>query len=68
MTIDNGIRILAGIMILTALGLGTYVHPYWYLLGVFVGVNLIQSAFTGICPAATLLKKLGCKPTCEVKA
>ena len=68
MTIENGIRILAGTMMLLALGLGTYVHHYWYFLGVFVGLNLIQSAFTGICPAAAVLKKLGCKPTCEVKA
>ena len=68
MTIENGIRILAGTMILIALTLGHFVNPYWYLLGVFVGLNLIQSAFTGFCPAVALLKKLGCKPANEVIA
>ena len=68
MTIENGIRILAGTMMLLALTLGHFVNPNWYFLGVFVGVNLIQSAFTGFCPAAALLKKLGCKPGNEVTA
>lgn len=62
MKVENGIRILAGTLVLLSLGLGTYVHPGWYFLGVFVGFNLIQSAFTGFCPAAMILKKLGCKP------
>ncbi|MCG6348279.1 YgaP family membrane protein [Vibrio fluvialis] len=61
MTIDNGVRIIAGSMVLLSLILTFYVHPNFIWLTVFVGVNLIQSAFTGICPAAYFLKKLGFK-------
>ena len=59
MTIENAVRILAGTMILISLALGHFVSAYWYWLGVFVGVNLIQSAFTGFCPAETIFAKLG---------
>ena len=59
MKIENAIRALAGTMILVSLGLAHYVHPNWIWLTVFVGANLFQSAFTGFCPAETILKKLG---------
>jgi hypothetical protein len=59
MTIDNGIRVLAGSMVLLSLALTYFVHPNFVWLTVFVGFNLIQSAFTGICPAVFFLKKLG---------
>lgn len=58
MTIENKIRILAGTMVLISFTLGRYVNPAWLWLSVFVGVNLIQSAFTGFCPAEIVLKKL----------
>ncbi|ADT88532.1 DUF2892 domain-containing protein [Vibrio sp. Vb2880] len=61
MTIENGVRIVAGSMVLLSLLLTVFVHPNFIWLTVFVGVNLIQSAFTGICPAAYFLKKLGFK-------
>lgn len=61
MTVDNGVRIVAGVMVLVSLLLTAYVHPNFVWLTAFVGVNLIQSAFTGFCPAATVLKKLGLK-------
>jgi len=57
MTIENGVRILAGSMVLLSIILTTFVHSNFIWLTVFVGVNLIQSAFTGICPAAFFLKK-----------
>ncbi|EGR4194161.1 DUF2892 domain-containing protein [Vibrio cholerae] len=59
MTIENGVRVLAGSMVLLSVILTWFVHPYFLWLTVFVGVNLIQSAFTGFCPAAFFLKKLG---------
>lgn len=59
MTIENRIRILAGIMVLTSVTLAHWVDPRWLFLAVFVGVNLIQSAFTGFCPAEIILKKIG---------
>ncbi|QJT15889.1 DUF2892 domain-containing protein [Aeromonas sp. 1805] len=61
MTVDNGVRVVAGCMLLLSLILTTWVHPGFVWLSVFVGVNLIQSAFTGFCPAAMLLKLLGLK-------
>lgn len=62
MTVENGVRIVAGCMVLASLSLGYWVHHGWFLLTAFVGVNLIQSAFTGFCPAATLLARMGLKP------
>ena len=59
MTLENAIRVLAGTMVLTSLALAHWVDPRWMLLAAFVGVNLIQSAFTGFCPAEVVLKKLG---------
>ena len=44
------IRILAGVVSLTGLGLGFFVNEWWYLLTAFAGVNILQSAFTGFCP------------------
>lgn len=61
MTIDNGVRVVAGGMVLLSVGLTWWVHPAFVWLTVFVGFNLIQSAFTGVCPAAMLLKRLGCR-------
>lgn len=61
MTVDNGVRVVAGCMLLLSLLLTTWVHPRFVWLSVFVGVNLSQSAFTGFCPAAMLLKRLGLK-------
>lgn len=59
MTIENGVRVLTGSMVLLSVILTWFVHPNFLWLTVFVGVNLIQSAFTGFCPAAFFLKKLG---------
>ncbi|HGF7501765.1 TPA: DUF2892 domain-containing protein [Vibrio cholerae] len=59
MTIENGVRVLACSMVLLSVILTWFVHPNFLWLTVFVGVNLIQSAFTGFCPAAFFLKKLG---------
>lgn len=61
MNVENGVRVIAGSMLLLSLALTHWVHPGFVWLSVFVGINLIQSAFSGICPAATLLKKLGFK-------
>lgn len=59
MTVENAIRILAGSLVLVSLALAHWVNPWFLLLAAFVGVNLIQSAFTGFCPAEIILKKLG---------
>lgn len=62
MTIDHAVFLFAGIMILVSLALGFYVHQAFFLLTLFVGLNLIQSSFTGFCPAAIAFRKLGLKP------
>lgn len=61
MTVEEGVRIMAGLMILLSVALTRWVDPRWFWLTVFVGGNLLQSAFTGVCPAAWLLKKAGLK-------
>ena len=64
MALDRVILAFAGFMVLVSVALGVYVSPYWHLLTVFVGLNLIQSSFTGFCPAALLFRKAGVKPGC----
>jgi hypothetical protein len=59
MKIDNVIRLLAGSMVLLSAALVYFVSPWWLLLTGFVGLNLIQSAFTGFCPPSIVLRKLG---------
>jgi len=67
MSIDRAVLAFAGFMVLLSLALGYSVSPYWYLLTVFVGLNLIQSSFTGFCPAAIVFKKLGARPGAAFK-
>jgi hypothetical protein len=57
--LESVIWALAGTLILTGLALGACVNHNWLWLSVFVGANLLQSAFTGFCPAEILLRKLG---------
>jgi Protein of unknown function (DUF2892) len=59
MSIDRIVLAFAGFMILASLLLGLFVSPHWYWLTAFVGANLFQSAFTGLCPLALILRKLG---------
>ena len=61
MTVENAVRALAGSFVLVSLGLGYWVHPGFFLFTAFVGANLLQSAFTGICPAAAIFRRLGLK-------
>jgi hypothetical protein len=59
MTLDRAVLAFAGSVILLSLALGWFVHPAWFLLTAFAGANMLQSAFTGFCPAAIVFKKLG---------
>jgi len=59
MNIDRAVLSFAGFVVLLGLALGYIVSPYWYLLTAFAGLNMIQAAFTGFCPAAIVFKKLG---------
>jgi len=61
MSVDRIILAFAGAVILVTLLLAHYHSPNWLWLTAFVGANLLQSAFTGFCPMAIILKKLGTK-------
>ena len=59
MTVNDYIHVFAGVFILASLALGTWVHPYWYFVTAFVGLNLLQYGFSKFCPMAIILKKMG---------
>ena len=59
MNLDRAVMAFAGVMILISVALAYFVSPLWLLLTAFVGLNLLQSSFTGFCPAAMILRKLG---------
>ena len=61
MTIDRAVLAFAGIMVLVSLALTEWVSPLFVWFTVFIGLNLLQSAFTGFCPAARFFKKIGIK-------
>jgi len=56
---ERMIRRFAGTFVLASLALGYWVHPGFFLFTAFVGVNLLQSSFTGFCPLETILEKTG---------
>ena len=59
MKTESYIRIVAGTLVLVGIGLAHFVNSWWLLIAAFVGINLIQSVFTGFCPAEIILHKLG---------
>ncbi|MEQ1710206.1 MAG: DUF2892 domain-containing protein [Hyphomicrobium sp.] len=64
MNIDRAVMAFAGLVVLVGVALAYYVHIYWLGLPAFVGLNLLQAAFTGFCPLAKILGALGMKPGC----
>lgn len=58
MKIESQIRAFAGVFILVSLTLAHFYSPYWLFFTAFVGVNLLQSAFTKFCPLEIILRKL----------
>lgn len=61
MTLERGLRLMAGVMVLLSVALTFYVSHYWMWLTVFIGLNLLQSAFTNWCPAMAILRGMGLK-------
>jgi len=59
MTLHHWLRAIAGTIVLLSLALGWWVHPAWFLLTAFVGLNLLQSGFTGWCPMMAILRRAG---------
>ncbi|MCW3781211.1 YgaP family membrane protein [Defluviimonas salinarum] len=62
MTLDRTMLAFAGTMVLLSVALTMWVSSYFVWFTVFIGLNLMQSAFTGFCPAAIVFRKLGVKP------
>jgi hypothetical protein len=62
MNIDRLVITIAGVFVLGSVALGYFVHPSFFLFTVFVGLNLFQAGFTGFCPLAKILARLGQKP------
>jgi hypothetical protein len=67
MTIERGLRLIAGVVVLLSVSLAVTVSPYWLILTAFVGLNLLQSAFTNWCPMVWWLGRLGLKPCVAVR-
>ncbi len=64
MTLDRSVMLFAGVMVLLSVVLTTFVSAHFLWFTVFIGANLIQSSFTGFCPAAMVFRKLGIKSGC----
>ena len=64
MNIDRSVTLFAGLMVLLSVALTTWVSPYFVWFTVFIGLNLIQSALTGFCPAASIFRKFGIRSGC----
>lgn len=62
MNLDRAVLAFAGLVVLLSLSLGYFISPYWFLLTAFAGLNMLQAAFTGFCPAAMVFKIIGLKP------
>ena len=67
MTIDRAVLVFAGFVVLLSVTLSLLVSPWWLALTAFAGLNMIQSAFTGFCPAAIVFRKLGFAPGAAFK-
>jgi len=59
MRVENAVYLLAGTMITVSSVLALTVSPSWLVLTGFVGLNMVQSALTGFCPAEIIFKKMG---------
>jgi hypothetical protein len=67
MNLDRAVLALAGTMVLASVLLAALVSTWWLLLTVFVGLNLLQSSITGLCPAAVVFRRLGVGSGCAFR-
>lgn len=66
MTVERGLRLMAGFFVIVSVGLAVFHSPYWLWFTAFVGLNLFQSGFSDWCPMMWLFKRLGW-PCCTPK-
>ncbi|POF28882.1 YgaP family membrane protein [Roseibium marinum] len=59
MTVERGIMLVVGVLVLASVLLAVYVNINWLWLTGILGAHLIQASFTGLCPVVMILKKLG---------
>ena len=59
MSIEGAVRAMAGALILVSLALGYWVHAGFFIFTAFIGANLLQSAFTGVCPPTAVFRRIG---------
>ncbi len=64
MSLDKAVLRFAGVMVLLSVVLTAYVSPLFVWFTVFIGLNLLQSSFTGVCPAAMVFRAMGVKKGC----
>jgi Protein of unknown function (DUF2892) len=64
MSLDRSVLAFAGVMTLLSVVLTQFVSPYFMWFTMFIGANLLQSSFSGFCPAASVFRKFGIKPGC----
>ncbi len=67
MTVDRMVFAMAGVIVLVSVLLAVYHNMNWLWLTGFIGLNLLQAAFTGFCPAALIFKKMGIQAGCAFK-
>ncbi|HTW47107.1 MAG TPA: DUF2892 domain-containing protein [Acidobacteriaceae bacterium] len=67
MTVERAVRLLAGVIVLVSLALAHWVSASWLWLTAFVGLNLLQSAFTNWCPAMTIFRWMGLSSAAAVR-
>ena len=67
MNLDRAVLAFAGVMILLSLALAHLVSPLWLWFTAFIGLNMLQASFTGLCPVAIVFRKLGVPGGCAFK-
>ena len=58
MTVEAGLRLVGGTFVLASALAGMFVDPRFLWFTMFVGANLMQSAFSGWCPMMAILRRL----------
>jgi hypothetical protein len=67
MNLDRAVLALVGTITLTSALLAALISPWWLLLTSFVGINLLEAAITGMCPAAAIFRRLGLDAGCAFR-
>lgn len=64
-TVERWLRLIAGTFVLATVALAVLVSPWWLAFTAFVGLNLLQSAFSDWCPMMDILRRLGVEARCH---